>query len=85
MYGVPNRIITDNGTQFIGRKFLDFCDTGRIRVDWASVYHPKSNGQVERTNMVLKGIKTCIYNKVKIMTDDGWTSSPPCFGASGQA
>ena len=25
-FGVPNRIITDNGTQFTGRKFLDFCD-----------------------------------------------------------
>jgi hypothetical protein len=25
-FGVPNAIITDNGTQFIGKKFLRFCD-----------------------------------------------------------
>ena len=29
-FRVPNRIIIDNGTQFIGRKFLDFCDSWRI-------------------------------------------------------
>jgi transposase InsO family protein len=29
-FGVPSRIITDNGSQFTGRKFLDFCDTWRI-------------------------------------------------------
>jgi hypothetical protein len=32
--GVPNSIITDNGTQFTGRKFLDFCEDHHIRVDW---------------------------------------------------
>jgi hypothetical protein len=26
-FGVPNSIITDNGTQFTGKKFLDFCKT----------------------------------------------------------
>ena len=29
-FRVPNRIITDNGTLFIGRKFLDFYDAWRI-------------------------------------------------------
>jgi hypothetical protein len=39
-FGVPNSIITDNGTQFTGKKFLDFCDDHHIRVDWAAVAHP---------------------------------------------
>jgi transposase InsO family protein len=30
---VPNSIITDNGTQFTGKKFLDFCEDHHIRVD----------------------------------------------------
>jgi transposase InsO family protein len=30
---VPNSIITDNGTQFTGGKFLDFCEDHHIRVD----------------------------------------------------
>jgi len=43
-FGVPNSIITDNGTQFTGQKFLEFCDWHHIRVDWAAVAHPKTNG-----------------------------------------
>ena len=49
-FGVPNSIITDNGTQFIGKKFLRFCDDFYIRVDWSAVVHPQTNGQVERAN-----------------------------------
>jgi transposase InsO family protein len=62
-FGVPNWIITDNGTQFTGKKFLDFCDDHHIRVDWAAVAHPMTNGQVERANgMILQGLKPRIYN-----------------------
>jgi ribonuclease HI len=32
-FGVPNSIITDNGTQFTRKKFLDFCEDHHIRVD----------------------------------------------------
>ena len=39
-FGVPNSIIMDNGTQFIGKKFLRFRDEYHIRVDWATVVHP---------------------------------------------
>jgi transposase InsO family protein len=46
-FQVPNSIITDNGTQFTGKKFLEFCDDYHIRVDWSAVAHPKTNGQVE--------------------------------------
>jgi ribonuclease HI/transposase InsO family protein len=62
-FGVPNSIITDNGTQFTGKKFLDFCEDHHIRVDWAAVAHPMTNGQVERANgMILQGLKPRIYN-----------------------
>jgi transposase InsO family protein len=52
-FGVPNSIITDNGTQFTGKKFLDFCEDHHIRVDWAAVAHPMTNGQVERANCMI--------------------------------
>jgi transposase InsO family protein len=62
-FGVPNSIITDNGTQFTGKKFLDFCEDHHIHVDWAAVAHPMTNGQVERANgMLLQGLKPRIYN-----------------------
>jgi hypothetical protein len=42
-FGVPNSIITDNGTQFTREKILDFCDDNIIWVDWAMVTHPRTN------------------------------------------
>ena len=49
-FGIPNVIITDNGTQFTCKKFVDFCDRLHIRVNWSAVAHPRTNGQVERAN-----------------------------------
>ena len=45
-FGVPNYIITNHGTNFTGKKFLDFYDGYGIRIDWASVGHSRTNGQV---------------------------------------
>jgi hypothetical protein len=37
---------------------LDFCNDYNIRVDWAAVVHPHTNGQVESANdMILQGLK----------------------------
>jgi transposase InsO family protein len=64
-FGVPNSIITDNGSQFMGRKFLEFCDKFHICVDWAAVAHPQTNGQVERANgMILQGLKPRIFDRL---------------------
>ena len=49
-FGVPNSIITDNGTQFTRKKFLQFYNKFHIRVYWATVVHPHMNGQIERAN-----------------------------------
>jgi transposase InsO family protein len=49
-FGVSNSIITDNGSQFTSRKFLEFSVDHHIRVDWAAVAHRRTNGQVERAN-----------------------------------
>jgi transposase InsO family protein len=65
-FGVPNSIITDNGSQFTGKKFLEFCDKFHIRIDWAAVAHPQTNGQVERANnMILQGLKLRIFDRLK--------------------
>ena len=65
-FGVPNRIITDNGTQFTSGVFNEYCDEIGIKLCFASVAHPRSNGQVERTNaQVLKGLKTRTFDRLK--------------------
>jgi transposase InsO family protein len=64
-FEVPNSIITDNGSRFTGRKFLEFCDKFHIRVDWAAVVHPQTNNHVERANgMILQGLKPRIFDRL---------------------
>ena len=75
-FGVPNCIITNHETNFTGKRFLDFYDGYGIRIDWASVGHPRTNGQVERANgMVLQGLKPRISTNSKSMPGDGLTRS----------
>jgi transposase InsO family protein len=74
---VSNSIITNNGTQFTRKKFLDFCEDHHIRVDWAAVAHPMTNGQVERANgMLLQGLKPRIYNDLNKF-DKRWMKELP--------
>jgi transposase InsO family protein len=58
-FGVPNRIITDNGSQFTSGLFWEYCALAGIKICFASVAYPRSNGQAERANTeVLNGLKT---------------------------
>ena len=62
-FGVMNTIITDNGTQFTAREFTTFCDSKGIKVNYASVTHPQSIGQVERANgIILHALKPLIFD-----------------------
>jgi transposase InsO family protein len=62
-FGVPNRIITDNGNQFTSGLFWEYCASVDIKICFASVAHPRSNGQAERANAkVLNGLKMRSFN-----------------------
>jgi hypothetical protein len=65
-FGVPNRIITDNGSQFASGAFPGYCKDLGIQICYASPTHPESNGEVERANAeILKGLKTRTYDGLK--------------------
>ena len=58
-FGVPNRLISDNGTQFIRKKFEIFCVAYGIKHPQSSVNHPMTNRNVKRANgIILQGINT---------------------------
>jgi transposase InsO family protein len=62
-FGVPNRIITDNDSQFTSGLFREYCASTGIKICFASVTYPRSNGQAEHANAkVLKGLKTRSFN-----------------------
>jgi transposase InsO family protein len=65
-YGVPNGIITYNGTNFTLGKFQEFAKELGIKIKYASVAHPKSNGQVKKANgLVCGGLKKRLLRPLK--------------------
>jgi hypothetical protein len=49
-FGVPSELTIDNGRQFDSQDFKDFCFSIGTKLAFALVYHPQSNGVVERAN-----------------------------------
>ena len=65
-YGVPHSIITDNGTNFSADEVKLWCKNMGIKLDYASVYHPQTNGQVECANgLIMSGIKPRLVRYLK--------------------
>jgi transposase InsO family protein len=62
---VPKATV-DSGTQFDAETFKTFCDQIGIKIHFASVRHPESNGLVERANIIIiTGIMKSIFNLPK--------------------
>lgn len=52
-YGIPEAILTDNGTQFtparaVSGPFTQRCETRKIKHILGRVHHPQTNGKIER-------------------------------------
>ena len=63
--GVPNRVITDNGTQFTSHSFMQYIQDLGSKVCFASVAHPRSNGQAVRANAeVLRGLSMKTFDRL---------------------
>ena len=72
-FGVPHRIISDNGTPFFNsevRKMLKFYQVKHHR---SSPYYPQGNGQAEATNKTF--IK--IISKMSQEYTEGWEMHLP--------
>jgi Integrase core domain len=47
-YGIPNVLLTDNGSQFVAKFFQTFCRILGMKQVFTSAYRPSTNGQTER-------------------------------------
>ncbi|GKV36705.1 hypothetical protein SLEP1_g44805 [Rubroshorea leprosula] len=57
-FGIPKRIIADNGPQFRAAALRSFCNDYGIELALTSVYTPQPNGQAESANkIILRGLK----------------------------
>jgi transposase InsO family protein len=63
---IPHGIITDNGTNFTSKEFKSYCKSIGIKLNFASVAHPQTNGQVEKANgLICSGIKKRLLAPLK--------------------
>jgi len=57
-FGISRHLVSDNGTQFASQQLGKLCSEFRIKQVFASVEHPKTNGQTELANkFLLRGLK----------------------------
>ncbi|WVZ64038.1 hypothetical protein U9M48_013617 [Paspalum notatum var. saurae] len=54
LHGVPKRIISDRGSQFTSRFWEQLHDSLDSKFRFSTAYHPKTDGQTERTNQILE-------------------------------
>ena len=55
-YGAPDKILTDNGGEFINNEFKKFCKKLHIQLLHGRPHHPQTQGAVERYNRTIKDL-----------------------------
>jgi len=73
LHGVPKKIVSDRGTQFMSRFWQKLHESLGTRLNFSSAYHPQTDGQTERTNQILEDmLKACALKH-----GGGWDKSLP--------
>ena len=60
LHGIPSEIVSHWGPQFRSQVWKSFCTALGAKVSLSSVYHPRSNGQMERLNQELEAALYCV-------------------------
>ncbi|KAJ6806934.1 uncharacterized protein M6B38_106315 [Iris pallida] len=62
-FGIPRRIIHDNGPQFASQAFYRFCDKNRIQNLASTAYNPAANSLAEAFNKtIIKLLKKFVFS-----------------------
>ncbi|XP_073294440.1 uncharacterized protein [Primulina huaijiensis] len=65
-FGIPRRLISDNGRQFQGKKITSWCKEMKIVQYFTSVAYPHANDQTEVTNrIIVQALKARFHGKEK--------------------
>jgi transposase InsO family protein len=61
-HGLPEEIVFDRGLQFASKFWRRLFELLGVEIRLSSAFHPKTNGQTERTNQTFKQYLHCIVN-----------------------
>jgi hypothetical protein len=66
LHGVPKKIVSDGGTQFMSRLWKKLHEAMDTRLNFSLVYHPQTDGQTERVNQILEVmLRACVLKDSK--------------------
>jgi transposase InsO family protein len=54
LQGLPDSIVSDRGPQFASRFWKYLCNSLHIKPRLSTAFHPKTDGQTERINLVME-------------------------------
>ena len=49
-FGAPKKFISDRDTRFTSKVAREYCNKFKIQQNLSTAYHPRTDGQAERTN-----------------------------------
>jgi hypothetical protein len=71
LHGIPRKIVSDRGTQFISKFWKGLQQAMCTKLDFSTAYHPQSDGQTKRVNKILEDLlRACV-----LTFDRDWESS----------
>ena len=68
--GVPQELLTDNGSNFVSKVMQRFCTVTGIKQIRTSPYHPQTNGMVERFNGTIKNLLRKLVSNPEVEWDN---------------
>lgn len=72
-YGLPHKVISDNGPQFVSEEYQTFLRMNKIKLTLVPSYHPASNGLAERHAWTFKGMYKAYVDKRSVQQSSSYS------------